>query len=73
MGERVKFYTIHCPKCNELQMIMKKKNIEFDVIDDKDTVMSVADENNIKSAPFALIDGVYYDVKKLQEWIKEQH
>jgi hypothetical protein len=52
---------------------MKKKNIEFDVIDDKDTVMSVADENNIKSAPFALIDGVYYDVKKLQEWIKEQH
>lgn len=73
MGKRViKYYTIHCPKCKVLQILMDKKNIEFEVIDDKDVVTSVAEENNVKSAPFALIDGVCYDTKKLQEWIKEQ-
>ena len=72
MGDRVKFYTIHCPKCKILQTLMTQKNIEFDVIDDDNTVMSVADTNNITSAPFAFINGEYYDAKKLQEWIKEQ-
>ena len=72
MEKVIEYYTIHCPKCKVLQMLMDKKNIDFEVIDDKDVVMSVAEENNIKSAPFAIIDGVCYDTKQLQEWIKEQ-
>ena len=73
MGETViKYYTIHCPMCKGLQTLMNQKNIKFDVIDDKAVVMSVAQENNIKSAPFALINGVCYDAKTLQKWIKEQ-
>lgn len=72
MGKVIKYYTIHCPKCRVLQMLMDKKNINFEVIDDKDVVMSVAEENNIKSAPFAFIDDECYDTKQLQEWIKEQ-
>lgn len=73
MGETViKFYTIHCPKCKVLQTLMTEKNIIFDVIDNKNEVMSIAEKNNITSAPFAFIDGVCYDTKKLQEWIKEQ-
>ncbi len=72
MENKVVFYTIHCPKCKILQMLMDKKNINFEVIDNKDTVMLVAAEHNIQSAPFALINGVCYDTKQLQEWIKEQ-
>ena len=72
MGKVIKYYTIHCPKCKVLQMLMKNKGIEFEVIEDKDVVMSVAKENNIESAPFAFIDDACYDAKQLQEWIKEQ-
>lgn len=72
MGKVVEFYTIHCPKCNTLQMIMNKKNIAFSVIDDKDTVLSVADRYGIKEMPFAIIDEQCYNTKQLQAWIKEQ-
>lgn len=72
MGKVIDFYTIHCPKCKTLQMIMTKKNIAFNVIDDRDTVVSVGDRYNIKEAPFAVIDDVCYNTKQLQEWIKEQ-
>lgn len=70
--ESVIYYTIHCPKCNVLQTLMTQKNITFTVVDDKDTVLSIAEEYNIRSAPFAVINGECYDTKKLQEWIKEQ-
>ena len=72
MGKVIEYYTIHCPKCKTLQMLMDKKKIAFNVIDDKDTVMSVADTYGIKEAPFAIIDGQFYGTKQLQEWIKEQ-
>ena len=73
MGENViKYYTIHCPKCKILQGLMEKKGISFDVIDDNDTVMEVAEQYGVKSAPFALVNGECYNTKKLQEWIKEQ-
>ena len=72
MGKVIDFYTIHCPKCNTLQKIMQNKNITFNVVDDRDTVMSMGDKYNTNDAPFAIIDGVFYNTKQLQEWIKEQ-
>lgn len=72
MGKVIEFYTIHCPKCKTLQTLMDKKNITFSVIDDRDVVMRIADQYGINDAPFALIDGVLYNTKQLQEWIKEQ-
>ena len=64
------FYTIHCPKCNVLQDLMKQKNMEFQVIDDEKTVMEVADKYKIRSAPFAEIDGKIYSTKELQDYIR---
>ena len=72
MGKVIEFYTIHCPKCNVLQTLMTNKNIAFNVIDDRNVVMSVANSHNTNDAPFAVIDGQFYDTKQLQEWIKEQ-
>lgn len=71
MGKIV-FYTIHCPKCKILQQLLSDKHLDFEIVDNKDEVLKVADENHIQSAPFAIIDGKCYDTKELQEWIKEQ-
>lgn len=70
--ESVIFYTIHCPKCKTLQMLMDKKGIVFNVIDDEEVVRAEGAKYNLNSAPFALINGECYDTKKLQAWIKEQ-
>ena len=72
MNNEITLYTIHCPKCKMLQKLMEIKKVNFDVVDDMKTVTSVAMEYDIKSAPFAIINGELYDAKKLQQWIKEQ-
>ena len=73
MGEHViKYYTIHCPKCNVLETLMKEKNIVFDIIDNEEEVEAIGLANNTNFAPFAFINGEFYDTKKLQNWIKEQ-
>lgn len=72
MNETIVFYTIHCPKCKVLQTIMNKKNIRFDIVDDKNVVIEIGTLHNIDSAPFAKINGEFYDTKKLQKWIEEQ-
>lgn len=71
MENQVIFYTTHCPKCKALLTLMTVKKIEHTIVDDRDTVMKVAEEHGILSAPFASINGEIYDVKKLQQWIKE--
>ena len=65
-------YTIHCPKCNAIEAILKKKEIPFTIVDDKEKVLEVADFEGIKDMPFACIDNKYYNCKELQAWIKEQ-
>lgn len=73
MGENViTFYTIHCPKCKILQGLMETKNITFSIVDNEDEVKQVAEKNGTNFAPFAFIDGEFYDTKQLQNWIKEQ-
>ena len=63
-------YTTHCPKCNMIENILTKKNITFQKEENLETILKVAGENNISSAPFAKIDGIIYNTKQLQEFIK---
>jgi glutaredoxin len=72
MDKKIEFFTLHCPKCKTLQMLMDKKGIVFNVIDDEEIVRAEGAKYNLNSAPFALINGECYDTKKLQAWIKEQ-
>ena len=71
MGKVIEFFTIHCPMCKGMQRMMDMKKIPYHVIDDRDEVLKKADELNIKSAPFAIIDGEIYTDSKLKTWIKE--
>ena len=49
---------------------MKKKGMEFNLVDNQEEVLKIAGENNIVSAPFAKIDDKFYTTKELQEYIK---
>ena len=49
---------------------MKKKGMEFDLVDDEEEVLKIADKNGIVSAPFAKIDDQIYNTKDLQDYIK---
>ena len=44
--------------------------MEFDLVDDEEEVLKIADENGIVSAPFAKIDNQIYNTKDLQDYIK---
>ena len=65
----INFYSTHCGKCCALENYMKENNIEFNIIDDSDTVYKVASEHNMLSMPFAEIDGEFYNDQKLMEYL----
>lgn len=68
----VKFYTIHCDACDILQSKLDSKNIKYDLVDDTDTVIAVAEKSNITSAPILEVDGVVMDYRTALKWVKEQ-
>lgn len=65
----LKLYSSHCPKCNMIQNILQTKNIPYELIDNENVYIKIANENNIENMPFAEIDGVIYNTKDLQKWI----
>lgn len=68
----IKFYSSHCTKCIVLENQMKNKKIDFEIIEDEDVYMPIAQENNIMSMPFAEIDGQIYNTMQLQKYIMEK-
>lgn len=68
----ITYYSIHCPRCNVIENILSEKKIKFKFVDDNDEIIKIADEHNFEFAPFAIIDGVWYDTKMLQEWVKDK-
>lgn len=67
----IKLYSSHCPQCKMVEQMMNKNKIEFEVIDDQDIYMPIAEENNISSMPFADVDGCIMNTNKLKEYIKK--
>jgi hypothetical protein len=55
-----------------LKMMMDKKNIKYEEIDDEDIYLSLAKKNNISSMPFAEINGKVVNTKELQKYIMEE-
>ena len=70
-NSEIVLYSTHCPKCNMIEMIFKNKKIEYTVEDNKEEVLKVADENNIKEIPFAKINDKMYTCEEIKSWIKE--
>ena len=71
MGDKVIFYTIHCPMCKSIQKTMDKKNISYQMIDTRDEVLKKAEELNLDNAPFAIINNKCYNNTNLKNWVEE--
>lgn len=63
----ITLYTTHCPKCNVLQQKLNSKNIEFEICDDIDYMLSL----NIQQAPYLEVDNKLMDFSKAIKWINE--
>lgn len=70
--ESIVLYSSHCPKCDMIERILKEKGINFDVVDDENFYLPLAEENNIDSMPFADVNGKILNTKELQEYIKNR-
>lgn len=62
------FYSTHCPKCKVIEMMLKKKNIEYKEDDDVQHMLDLG----LQSAPALGVDGEIMDFSKAVEWIKGQ-
>lgn len=65
----MKFYSSHCPKCKVLLQLIQKKNISYEMIDDENIYLPIADQNGILTMPFAEVDGKILNTKELQAYI----
>lgn len=70
--ESITLYSSHCPKCDMIEKILNEKGIVFDLVDDENVYLPLAEENNIDSMPFADVNGKILDIKGLQEYIKNR-
>lgn len=69
MGEqKVKCYSIGCPRCNVLEKKLQQKNINFELISDRD----IMEKLDLTDMPVLEVDGVFLDFKKAVDWIGEQ-
>jgi len=57
----IKLYSTHCPRCRIVEMKLAQKNIEFEMVDDEDTVREVGITNHIMSAPILQVEDEYLD------------
>lgn len=61
-------YTTHCPKCSVLEKKLKSKNIEFEICDDIDLMLS----KKIQQAPYLEIDNKLMNFSEAIKWINEK-
>ena len=64
----IKLYTIGCPNCIILEKKLKQKNIDFEIITDKNIMI----EKNIMSAPMLEVDGIMMNYITASKWLGEQ-
>jgi glutaredoxin len=67
----VKLFSTGCPNCETIKETMKRKNISYELIDDKEEVLKFAKANNISSVPFAEIDGQILTYVPLREYVNK--
>lgn len=49
-------YSNNCPRCKVLIKKLEQKGINFNKVESEDEIMRVANEHNIQSTPFILLE-----------------
>ena len=65
----IKFYSSHCPMCKQIKMQLDKLGVEYEEISDENKYLSIAENTNIKSMPFAEVEGKILNSQDLIKWI----
>lgn len=66
--EQVIFFSTHCPKCSALEMLLKKKNIEYKENNNVQEMLSLG----LQSAPGLMVDGKVMSYPEALKWVREQ-
>ena len=61
-------YSTNCPKCKVLETKLKNKNIEFEICNDINLMLS----KGIQQAPYLEIDNELMDFSKAIKWVNEK-
>lgn len=64
----INLYTTHCPLCRGVEMLLKKKQIEYNEITD----VNVMKEKNINHVPVLEVNSQLYTGKEIHNWINNQ-
>jgi len=64
-------YSTHCPKCRIVEMKLAQKKIDFEIIDDQETLVEVGKAHGIMSAPILKVDEQYLNFNDAVKFINE--
>lgn len=68
MNEKIVLYTIDCPKCKILERKLKEADIEYEVVKDVDTMMSLG----ISSAPVLGVGESLLNFNEAIGWVRNR-
>lgn len=61
-------YTIGCPRCMQLEKMLDKQNITYQVVEDKATML----EKNFAQLPILEVDGTIMEYTEAVAWLDTQ-
>ena len=65
---KIILYSTNCPKCNVLEKKLQSKNIDFEICNDVDLMLS----KGIQQAPYLEVDDNLMDFTKAIKWVNEK-
>ncbi len=65
---KIILYSTNCPKCNVLEKKLQSKNIDFEICNDVDLMLS----KGIQQAPYLEVDNELMDFSKAVKWVNEK-
>lgn len=65
---KIILYSTNCPKCNVLEKKLQSKNIDFEICNDVDLMLS----KGIQQAPYLEVDDNLMDFTKAVKWVNEK-
>lgn len=65
---KIILYSTNCPKCNVLEKKLQSKNIDFEICNDVDLMLS----KGIQQAPYLEVDNKLMDFSKAVKWVNEK-
>ncbi len=65
---KIVLWTTHCPNCQSLAAMLDAKKIQYDIVDDEDTII----ESGITSVPTLEVNGTRMSLMQAYQWVKKQ-